>query len=216
VGEKTHKFTACLIEKAVKEHSMEVMQLTENKEPGVFDEAYKETVADKSATDMTDMMYYTATLRSDYPLTDIDADEVVDEDEEPPEDHDDQYQAKLFKNMAKVPATTQKKMMEGEIAPLDALFPMMQVLSDHEKQKTHHKMSTMHALTYKEDVQTVTYQENGSRAENVTMMALHHPRDRQNQTASPALTMLQGASRQQGEGEDQDDPLRHRGGGGHN
>jgi hypothetical protein len=85
-------------------------------------------------------------------LTDIDADEVVDEDEEPPEDHDDQYQAKLFKDMTKVPATTQKTMMEGEIVPLDALYPMMRVLSDHEKQKTRHRMSAMHKSTHKEDV----------------------------------------------------------------
>jgi hypothetical protein len=47
-------------------------------------------------------------------------------------------------------------------------------------------------------------------------MAQHHPTDRQNQTTSLALTMMVGASRRQGTGEDQDDPLHHGGGGGHN
>jgi hypothetical protein len=69
---------------------------------------------------------------------------------------------------------------------------------------------------YQEDVQDETYQEDGSRAKNVMTMALHHPQDRQNQTTSPALTMMQGASRRQGPDEDQDGPLRHGGGGGHN
>jgi hypothetical protein len=67
-----------------------------------------------SAADMTDMMYSTATLRSDYPLTDIDADELVHEDEKPPEDHDDQPQTKLFGDMTKAPAPTQKSMREEE------------------------------------------------------------------------------------------------------
>jgi hypothetical protein len=70
--------------------------------------------------------------------------------------------------------------------------------------------------TYQVDVQTETYQEDVSCAKNMMTMALHHRQDRQNQTTSPALTMMQGASRRQGTGKDQDDPLRHRGGGGHN
>ena len=40
------------------------MQPPNHKESTVFGEAYKETVADKSATDMDDMMYNTTTLRS--------------------------------------------------------------------------------------------------------------------------------------------------------
>jgi hypothetical protein len=126
----------------------------------LFDKAYKVNMAHKGTADMADMMYYTATLRFDYSLTDIDADELVDEeeeatDEEPPEEHDDQDQAKLFKDMTKVPAPTQKTMREGEIAPLDALYPMMRVLSNHEKQKTRHRMSAMHECTHKEDVKKI-------------------------------------------------------------
>ena len=73
----------------------------------------------------------------------------------------------------------------------------------------------MYEITYKEDVQYETFQEDGSSAKNVMKITLHHPRDCQNQTTSPALTMMQGASRRHGEGEDQEDPLRHGGGGGH-
>ena len=311
VGEKTHRFTACLIKKTVEEYSLvedpiggkeshrslrtyvtdysteRRMQPTHHEESNVFDKAYKgdmfnkfnkayeENVDNKSATDMTDMMYNTATLRSGYTMTEIEADEMI--DEEPTGEHNDQDRAKLFKDMTEVPAPKQKAMedqktkegeiapldalyptmrgfsddekpqthhkmlamhestyqeavknetyrgtrscaktMEGEIAPLDALYPTMRVSSDDEKQQTHHRMSAMHESTYKEDVQYETYQENGSRAKNMMMMALHHPRDRQNQTTSLVLTMMQGASRRHGEGEDQDDPLRHGGGGGHN
>ena len=74
----------------------------------------------------------------------------------------------------------------------------------------------MHDSTHQEDMQNETYQEDRSHTENVMTMALHHPKDRQYQTTSPALTMMQGAGRRQGTGEDQDDPLRHGGGGGHN
>jgi hypothetical protein len=46
--------------------------------------------------------------------------------------------------------------MEGsEIAPLDALYPMMRVISDYEKQKTNHRMSAMHESIYKEDVKKI-------------------------------------------------------------
>jgi NADH dehydrogenase/NADH:ubiquinone oxidoreductase subunit G len=171
VGEKTHRFTACLIQKAVEEHSLvedyiggkerhgslktyEIespteweMQPTDNKESSLFNEAYKgdvsklfdkpykENVANKSATD---------TLRSGYSLTDIDADKLEDEDEEPPGEHDDQDPAKLFKDMTEVQAPLQKTMKEGEIAPLAALYPTMRVLSDGEKPLTNHRMSTMH------------------------------------------------------------------------
>ena len=81
--------------------------------------------------------------------------------------------------------------------------------------KTHHRMSAMHESTYKRDVQYEAYQEDGSSAKNMMKMTLHHPRDCQIQTASQALTMM-GASRRHGEGEDQEDPLRHGGRGGHN
>jgi hypothetical protein len=73
----------------------------------------------------------------------------------------------------------------------------------------------MYEITYKGDVQYETFQEDGRCAKNVMTMALHHPRDYQNQTTSLALTMM-GASQRHGEGEDQEDPLRHGGRGGHN
>jgi hypothetical protein len=47
------------------------------------------------------------------------------------------------------------KNVEGEIAPLDALYPTMQVLSDYEKQETTHKMSATYEITYKEDVKKI-------------------------------------------------------------
>ena len=81
--------------------------------------------------------------------------------------------------------------------------------------KTHHRMSTMHESTDKRYVLYKAYQEDGSSAKNMMKMTLHHPRDCQIQTASQALTMM-GASRRHGEGEDQEDPLRHGGRGGHN
>jgi hypothetical protein len=67
-----------------------VLQLANNKEQSVFDENYKETVAETSAADMTDMMHSTATVRADYPPTDIDADELVHVNEQHPEEHEDQ------------------------------------------------------------------------------------------------------------------------------
>jgi hypothetical protein len=123
-----------------------------------------------------------------------------DTNEEPPGEHDDQDRDKLIKDVPKVPAPRQRGMEdhktreEWEIAPLDALYPMMRVFSDGEKQQTHHKMSTMHKNTNQEDVKNETYRENGSCAKNVEMTALHHPRDHQTHTTSPALTMMQGAS----------------------
>jgi hypothetical protein len=80
--------------------------------------------------------------------------------------------------------------------------------------ETHHMMSAMHESTYKRDVQYKAYQEDGNIAKNMMKMILHHPRVCQNQTASQTLTMIRGASRRHGE--DQEDPLRHGGRGGHN
>jgi hypothetical protein len=168
----------------------------------------------------------------------VDADGMIDEkeevpEEEPTEGHDDQDQDKLLKDVTEVPAPSQKAMEErnlvkdhktreeGEIAPLDALYPTMRVSSDGEKQQTHQRMSAMHKSTYQEDVKTETYQEDRSCAKNVVMQALHHPRDRQTYTTIPALMTMTGTmwgpSLRQGTGgpnEDQDDPLRHGGGGG--
>jgi HSP90 family molecular chaperone len=82
----------------------------------MFDEAhnlYSETdndnVSSKSATEMTGMMYNTATLKPAYSLrSTVSAD---DENEGPPEELDDYHKAK-------------------KIAPLDALYPKIRVPSD--------------------------------------------------------------------------------------
>ena len=96
-------------------------------------------------------------------------------------------------------------MKEKKIAPLDALFPKIRVPSDdeylHECTQEDEKTpavktakmtlyaksklaSNIRALTLK------TYKEDGSRAETVMTMTLHHPTDCQAQTTSPALTMI--------------------------
>jgi uncharacterized protein (DUF4213/DUF364 family) len=115
----------------------------------LFDKAYKENVANMSATDMAVLMYYTATLRSGYSLK-YEEEEVT--DEEPHEEHDDQDRDILSKDMTEVQAPIQKAM---EIAPLDALYPMKRVLSDGEKPQTHHMMSVMHENAHKEDVKKI-------------------------------------------------------------
>jgi hypothetical protein len=105
---------------------------------------------DKSVSDMASMMFDTATHKSVNPLNvtinpahkieammrqtpETDANEMIDEeeevpDEEPPEDH-------VNKN-------------EGEMAPLDALYPKIRVPSNDEEQQTLHRMSNMPESTY--------------------------------------------------------------------
>jgi hypothetical protein len=78
-------------------------------------------------------------------------------------------------------------MREGEIAPLDASFPTMRVLSDHKKQLTHNRTSTMHESTHRGNVKDKTHQENGNCAKNVLMSAPHYPRDCRSDTIGPAL-----------------------------
>jgi hypothetical protein len=58
---------------------------------------------------------------------------------------------------------------EGEIAPRDALYPTMRVLSSSGKQPTHHRISAMHESTYQGDVHNGTYQEDRSCAKDVVM-----------------------------------------------
>ena len=82
------------------------------------------------------------------------------------------------------------KNVEGEIAPLDALYPMLRVSFDDGKQHTHHRMPAVHESTYLEDMQNKAYQEDGSRAKNVMTIALHHPKDHQNRTTSPACPAI--------------------------
>jgi hypothetical protein len=77
-------------------------------------------------------------------------------DKEPPEDHDDQDRDILFKDIT-----------EGEMAPLDALYPKMRVSSNDEKLLTLHRMSTMPESTYQEAVKNETYREIRNNAKNV-------------------------------------------------
>jgi hypothetical protein len=123
--------TACPIQKAVEEHSL--VEGYKGDMSMLFDEAYKENVANKSATDIAVLMYNPATLKSGYSLKD--------EDKEPHKEHDDQDRDKVFQDMT---------MEEGEIAPLDALYPTMRVLSNGEKQQTHNRMSAMYESTCQE------------------------------------------------------------------
>jgi hypothetical protein len=173
---------------------------------------------DKRASDMAVTMFNTAKHKSVNPLNvtvnsaqqieammrqtpEIDADEMIDEeeevpDEEPPEDHVNKKEGEMapldalypmmrvssnaekqqtLHRVSTMPESTHQEAVKnetyrenrsnaknvvGEIAPLDALYPMMRVLSDYEKQKTTHRMSTMHESTYQEDVMTKTYREN--------------------------------------------------------
>jgi hypothetical protein len=167
VGKKNHGFKACLIQKAVEEPSLFV-KAYKGDVSELFDEAYKNYVANKSATDMAVMMYNTATLKSAYSpkntvnvAQQIDIDEMVDEegevtDEKPQEEHDDQNRDNQYKDVTNVTRE------EGEIAPLDALYPTMRVSSDGEKNKTYreNRMSAMHESTYQEDVKNKAYMEN--------------------------------------------------------
>jgi hypothetical protein len=56
---------------------------------------------------------------------------------------------------------------EGEMAPLDALYPKMRVSSNDEKLLTLHRMSTMPESTYQEAVKNETYREIRNNAKNV-------------------------------------------------
>jgi hypothetical protein len=78
--------------------------------------------ADKSASDMAVMLYNTATIGSGCSMKNtvnvaqqFAADEMKDEDEEPPEEHDDQDRDKLFKKVTEVPAPIQKAMEEQNL-----------------------------------------------------------------------------------------------------
>jgi hypothetical protein len=190
------------------------MKPTHHKESSVFDEAYHGDV-----TKLFDEAYKGNVFKLAIKYT----------NEEPQDEHDDRDRDKQLKDVYKVPVPRQRAMEEqnlvkdhrtmeeGEIAPLDALYPMMRLFSDGEKQQTQQSMSAMHKSTYQEGVKNETYRENRSCAMTVVMTALHHPRDRHTHTTSLALTLMQGASRRKGAGEaqeDQDDPLRHGGGGG--
>jgi hypothetical protein len=180
VGEQNHGVKACLTKKAAEEPSCLTRPTTGTSPSCTTD---NDDVSSKSATEVTVMMNNTATLRPAYSLNaTVNAEYEI---EVPPDQHDNHDQAEMLEDMK-----------EKKIATLDALFPKIRVPSDNEN---------MHESTQEDE----TYQEDGSRAKTVMTMALQHPTDRQNQTTSPALTMMQGASRRQGPDEDQDGPLRH-------
>jgi hypothetical protein len=65
--------------------------------------------------------------------------------------------------------------VEGKIAQMDALYPTTRVQSDCEKQKTTNRMSAIHESTHKEDVMTVTFQEDvvNKIYQKNTMSAMH-------------------------------------------
>jgi hypothetical protein len=112
----------------------------------------------------------------------IDGDKILDDDQEvldegPPEGHNDQYWDQRFGDM-------------------------FGVLTDAKTRQAINRLTAMHESAYQKDRQCVTYKEDGHRTKNV-MMALQE--DCHNQTISPDWTMMQEASRGQGEKEDQDD-----------
>jgi HSP90 family molecular chaperone len=168
MGEQNHEVNTCLI---------------------MFDEAHKlygetnnDNVSNKSATEVTVMMNNTATLRPAYSLNaTVNAEDEID-------------QAEMLEDMK-----------EKKIAPLDASFHKIRVPSDdenmHENTQEDEKnpavkaaKTTLYAkskLAINTRALTLkTYQEDGSRAKTVMTMALHHPTDRQDQTTSPALTVM--------------------------
>jgi len=59
--------------------------------------------------------------------------------------------------------------VEGDIAPRDALYPTVRVLSSSKKQPTHHRMSTMHARTNLGDRKTRASRGNRSSDKDVVL-----------------------------------------------
>ena len=85
---------------------------------------------------MVDMMHSTATFRSDYPLTDIDADELVHVDEKHPEEHVDQPPVKLFGDMTKMNNVEEEEPHHADLGPGaadDQAAPRDQHLSQDEE-----------------------------------------------------------------------------------
>ena len=70
-------------------------------------------------------------------------------------------------------------MNEGEIAQLDALYPMKQVLSDSKKQMTQNRLSKMNENSHRVDTRGKTNRKERNCAKNVLLPALQHQRDRQ-------------------------------------
>ena len=115
MGEQNHGVKTCLI-MFDEAHKGDVSKL--------YNETDDDNVSSKRATEMTIMMHNTDTLKSAYSLrATVNVDD--DENEAPPEEHDDHDQAKLVDNMEEDVKKT---------APLDALFPTMQVPSTNKKQ----------------------------------------------------------------------------------
>ena len=77
--------------------------------------------------------------------------------------------------------------MKGELAQLDALYPMKQVLSDRKKQMTQNRLSTMNENTHRADTRGKTNRKERNCAKNVLLPALQHQRDRQFDTTGLTL-----------------------------
>ena len=99
--------------------------------------------------------------------------------------HESTYQEEV-KNKTYRGKRSCAKTMKGELAQLDALYPMKQVLSDSKKQMTHNR-SAMNENTHREDMRVKTNREEGNCAKNVLLSALHHQRDRQIDTTGLTL-----------------------------
>jgi hypothetical protein len=103
----------------------------------------------------------------------IDEEEEV-QDEEPQEDHDYQDRDIPFNDVTEDHVNRK----EGEMAPLDALYPTMRVSSNDEKQQTLHRISAMQESTHQKAVKNETYRENRGRARNVEgEQNVHHARE---------------------------------------
>ena len=175
VGEQNHGVKACLTKKAAEEPSCLTRPTTGTSPSCTTD---NDDVSSKSATEVTVMMNNTATLRPAYSLNaTVNAEYEI---EVPPDQHDNHDQAEMLEDMK-----------EKKIATLDALFPKIRVPSDDEYM--HEKTPAVKAAKttlYAKSEFAKTYKEDGSRAETVMTMTLHHPTDYQDQTTSPALTMM--------------------------
>ena len=77
-------------------------------------------------------------------------------------------------NHGSVADHTTKTMKEGEIAPLDASYPDVRVLSDSKKQKTQDNMPAVNKNIDRGDVNDKTYRVNGNYTKNVLMSAIHY------------------------------------------
>jgi hypothetical protein len=101
---------------------------------------------------------------------------------------DVKYKPNQEQNHGSMACHITKIINEGEIAQLDALYPMKQVHSDSKKKLTDNRMSTMNESTKTGDMGDKTYREEENCAKNVLLSAIHHQKDCKFDTTS--LTMM--------------------------